>query len=412
MVLLGTGPVFGVPAALGQPGQAVLAAAVPVGLACAVAAIAMTALVHASEDLFHRLPLHWMWWPALGGLVIGLGGLVSPRALGVGYETISGAVQGRLALSVLALAVVVKAVIWGLSLGSGTSGGVVAPLLFVGAGLGAVLAPVLPAAGVGLWPVVAMAAVLAAALRVPLTGVVFALEITHGWDALLPALVAAASAYTVSVLVLRRSVLTEKIARHGHHLVHEYDVDPLAVLLVREVMARDVTTVGWDSPVTEAAERFRRAVRARTADGEHRQRLYPVVDAAGCLRGIVTRRDMVDAGLHRDADGSPYPADEEVYPTGPSPQHLIDLVTTDPVVCHPDDTLQHAAHLMATHRVSRLPVVARGDVPTLVGLVALSDLLEGRLRDLREARHAERVLSVRLRPLGQALARTRVRTRV
>ena len=208
-----------------------------------------------SEDAFGRLPIHWMWWPALGGLIIGVGGLIVPQALGVGYDVIEAELNGTAALHLIVGILIVKTLIWSLSLGSGTSGGVLAPLLMIGAALGGLEAQVFPAVGAGFWPLVGLAAVLGGAMRLPLTGVVFALELTHRYEALLPLLIGSVAAYLVSVLILRRSILTEKVARRGVHLSREYSVDPLEVLFVGDVMA-EIESVARD------AER-----RQRTGDG-------------------------------------------------------------------------------------------------------------------------------------------------
>src|SRR5438132_1501270 len=186
---------------------------------------------------------HWMWWPAIGGVVVGVGGLIQPRALGVGYDTISAELAGRLALGALLSVFVVKLVIWAIALGSGTSGGILAPILIMGAAVGGLLAPVLPGGAVGAWSVLGMAAVLAGVTRSPLTAVVFSFELTNDVKLLLPLLVASTIAHLVSVLVLNRSILTEKVARRGFHVLREYSVSPLEVLFVRDVMSTEVVTV-------------------------------------------------------------------------------------------------------------------------------------------------------------------------
>src|SRR5262249_35937488 len=234
--LLGTGPIFSVPphaAWVGVPG---FAASALVGILAGAIAWGMTRSIYASEDLFKRLPLHWMWWPALGGIAVGLGGLFCPRALGVGYDTIEGLLRGAIAPREALLLVAVKWTIWAVALASGTSGGVLAPRLMMGAAVGGLAGPWLPDEGVGFWPLVATGAVLGGTMRSPLTGVVFAVELTGDRNALLPLLVASTVAYGFTVLAMRRSILTEKVARRGYHVSREYAVDPLDVLLARDVM--------------------------------------------------------------------------------------------------------------------------------------------------------------------------------
>jgi H+/Cl- antiporter ClcA len=235
--LLGSGPVFPAPDVALHLNAGDYALCIVSGALAAGLALVSTTLVYFSEDTFARLPIHWMWWPAIGGVIIGVGGLIVPQALGVGYDVIEAELNGTLALHLIIGILIVKTLIWSLSLGSGTSGGVLAPLLMIGAALGALMSHVFPEVAPGFWALVGLTAILGAAMRAPLTGVVFALELTHRYEVLLPLLIAAATAYGISVLVLRRSILTEKIARRGVHVNHEYSVDPLEVLFVADVMS-------------------------------------------------------------------------------------------------------------------------------------------------------------------------------
>src|SRR5487761_1309976 len=212
----------------------------------------LTQMVYACEDLFAKLPVHWMWWPILGGVVVGIGGLIEPSALGVGYDSIAQMLRGDLPpLAGLSLTAV-KAVIWSVALGSGTSGGVLAPLLIIGGGMGAVIGQFLPAASPGFWPLLAMAAIMGGTMRSPLTAIFFAVEVTGNTHVLLPLATACITAHIVTVLLLRRSILTEKIARRGYHLLREYHVDPFALTTVREVMTKDVQTVSADMTLHRA----------------------------------------------------------------------------------------------------------------------------------------------------------------
>jgi CBS domain-containing protein len=344
------------------------------GVVSALLALVATLLVYASEDGFRRLPLHWMWWPAVGGLVIGLGGLIEPRALGVGYDVIDAELTGRVALATVVGILVVKTLIWSLSLGSGTSGGVLAPMFMIGGALGTLEAQIFPSVGPGFWALVALAGVLGGVMRSPLTGVVFSVELTHQYAALLALVIAATTAYAVSVLILKRSVLTEKIARRGYHLSREYDVDPLEIVFVGEVMTIDVVELGHDLEAADA-----HAVLSDPA-GDYaawRQQLYPVVAPEGMV-GVVTRGALFEAAAAR--------------PQAP----VADLVLVDPVVTHADQTLRHVAELMAWNDVTTLPVLDRDGSGRVVGIVTLPQLLTGRARDQQEARERERVLRVRL----------------
>jgi H+/Cl- antiporter ClcA len=379
--LLAATPLFAMPHAAGALSASVDAGALAVGLACGALAWLMTRCVYAAEDLFTRLPLHWSWWPALGGLVVGVGGLVDPRVLGVGYDTIRDELTAKLAIGALVLLLVCKLAVWAVALGSNTSGGILAPLLMLGAAVGAIMGHVLPDAPAGTYALVGLAAALAGVTRSPLTSIVFAVELTHDVNALLPLLIACATAHLLSVLVLQRSILTEKVARRGYHVNREYEVDPLQALFVRDVMATDVVTV---EPETSAAH-----LHGRLPEGspERRQRLYPVVGEDGRLKGVLAWSDVLAA---RDGDEA---------------TSVLALAKL-PVVAYPDETLRHAADRMLARDHGVLPVVARDDPERLVGLVTQFDLLRAHERVLVEERRRERPLALR-RPalplLGEAI---------
>jgi len=286
--LLGAGPLFPVPdvdlAAVVQPSA--LAWCAIVGALAGGLSATLTAAVYAAEDLFGRLKLHWMWWPALGGIVVGVGGLICPEALGVGYDQIQAMLGGGPRLWPTLRLMLVKATIWAVSLGSGTSGGVLAPLLIMGSALGVVESHLLPTYGAGFWPLVSMAAILAGTMRAPLTALVFAIELTGRFGLALPILTAGIVAHTFTVLVLKRSILTEKVARRGYHLTREYAIDPLEILFVREVMRPEVVVLPGDTLVGGAIDLLSSTARARA------QGLYPITDARGGLLGVATRSDI------------------------------------------------------------------------------------------------------------------------
>ncbi len=234
--LLGPGPLFPVPPHPAYAGLGGLAGCLVMGIAAGLLSIALTKILYFTEDSFAKLPVHWMWWPSIGGIAVGVGGWLFPSALGVGYENIGALLNGQATMHLIIGVLVVKSLIWTISLGSGTSGGVLAPLLMIGAALGALATGILPAEGLGFWPLVCMAAVLGGTMRAPFTAVVFGLELTGDVHMLVPLLLASVAAHAVTVLALPRSILTEKIARRGFHLSREYIVDPLEILLVRDVM--------------------------------------------------------------------------------------------------------------------------------------------------------------------------------
>src|SRR5436190_374135 len=245
--IIGVGPVFPVPAHPIYIGASGLAACVAVGLLAGALSAVLTGAVYASEDAFLRLPIHWMWWPPIGGLAIGIGGLLFPQALGVGYDVIGGLLQGDMPTRIILGVLIVKSAIWAVSLGSGTSGGVLAPLLMIGGALGGLEARFLPWEGAGFWPLVSMGAILGGTMRSPLTAVVFALELTHDINIMLPLLLAVTIAHGFTVLTLRRSILTEKVSRRGYHLSREYAIDPLEIIFTREVMRTSLVALSAES---------------------------------------------------------------------------------------------------------------------------------------------------------------------
>ena len=329
------------------------------GVAAGIQSSLATTLLYGLEDLFERLPFHWMWWPAIGGLVVGLGGLIEPRALGVGYDTIRDLLNGGLAPAGAGRLLAVKGAIWAVALASGTSGGVLAPLLILGGALGFLEGQFLPGGG-GFWALIGMAAMLGGTMRAPLTGALFAVELTGDFQALLPTLVATSAAYGVTVLVLKRSILTEKVARRGHHVSREYSVDPLQQAWVSEIMVSEVDTLPADMPLAEAVRFF-------TEGAGPRHKSYPILDGERRVLGIVSRADVL-----RWLNGQ-----------GRTSETLGDLAGRHPLVAGaPDELVARLVERMVAEDVGRVPILDAQD--RLVGLVARKDLLRVRAR-LHEA---------------------------
>jgi H+/Cl- antiporter ClcA len=368
--LIGLGPLFPTPPHPVFIGPAGLMGCVICGILAGALSALLTGAVYAAEDAFAKLPIHWMWWPAIGGLAIGLGGMIFPQALGVGYDTIGSLLQGNGALGLLLGILLVKSTIWAVSLGSGTSGGVLAPLLMMGGALGGLEASFLPAAGAGFWPLVSMGAILGGTMRSPLTGIVFAIELTHDVNMILPLIVAAVIAHTFTVLVLKRSILTEKVARRGFHLSREYSVDPLEALFVREVMRTRLIAFEASGSVDEARRLLKNGHPAR---GQH---LYPVIDADRRLSGVITRKDLAAYSGERTL--------------------MSDVARGSPVVAVADEPLRTAVYRMAETGCTRMPVVDSYEERRIVGMVSSEDLLGAHSRNLAEERSRERVLRIRL----------------
>jgi len=373
--LLGAGPLFPVaPHAVLTPGA--LAMALLVGGCAGLASGALTAAVYACEDLFTRLPLHWMWWPALGGLVVGLGGLLDPRVLGVGYETIHGLMRGDVLGGALVGLLIAKGLVWSIALGSGTSGGVLAPLLMMGGALGALLAGVTGAGAPGLWAMVGMAAMMGGTMRSPLTGMFFLLELTHDLNALPALLVGSVAAFCVTVLLLRRSILTEKLARRGQHIAREYSVDVFELMRVGDVMDRNPPIVSADTTIAALSHR----IAGGSPSLSHRQGTI-VVDAEGRLAGLVTRGDLLNA-LEQDATGK---------------MTVREAAGPGVVATHPEATLHEAITTMLKCHIGRLPVVDRAGGNRVVGYLGRAEILAARMRRQEEEE---------LREKGPLLART------
>jgi CIC family chloride channel protein len=385
--LLGLGPLFPVPAHPAFIGLRGLGGCVIAGVAAGALSALLTLGVYAAEDMFQKLPIHWMWWPAIGGVFVGLGGLIFPQALGVGYDTIRRLLDGNVPLTIFAGVLLVKSAIWMISLGSGTSGGVLAPLLTMGAALGGVESIFLPQFGDGFWPLVSMGAILGGTMRSPFTGIVFALELTHDFNMLLPLLVACFLAHSFTVLTLKRSILTEKISRRGYHLSREYALDPLEILFVREVMRTNIVVLPSDATLEEA---HRLIHSEKSPKGQH---LFPVLNSSNELMGVVTRNQLV-----------------QLYQRMPGRAPVIrlsEIATQKPLVAFSDEPLRTVVNRMAESGFTRFPVLDPAGDEKIVGMVALNDLLHARTRNLADERARERVLRIRM-PFGRQKEESKV----
>lgn len=355
-LLVGSGPMFPFAAAVPAAGPDIALAA-GLGLVAGALASVLSSGLYAIEDGFHRLPLHWMWWPALGAVIVGLGGLIEPRVLGAGYASIQDLLDGRLVLTALVLLLAVKAVVWLVALGSGTSGGILAPLLIIGGALGGIAGLWLPG-GSGPWAMIGMAGVMSAAMRAPLTAAVFAVELTGHFGALPDTVAASGAAFAVAVLVLKRSILTEKVARRGRHISQEFSVDPLALGMAGELMSGDPQTLPATTLIGEAVRFF-------MEEAEHRS--YPVVDNEHRPIGLVSRSDVLRWKQLRMGE------------TSTIGDQLSDR--SIPVVT-PDTPADAVANLMITEDSGRICVVSPSD-GRLIGIVARRDLLRSRAHALR-----------------------------
>jgi H+/Cl- antiporter ClcA len=366
--LMGAGPIFPVVPHLALAPHA-LAIAAAVGVVAGLGSGALTTLVYFCEDMFPKLSIHWMWWPAVGGVIVGIGGYIDPRVLGVGYDTIHHMMLGQLLGASLLALMVAKSVVWAVALGSGTSGGILAPLLMIGGAIGALFGIATGSGDPGLWAMVGMAGMMGGTMRSPLTGTVFVLELTNDLSVLPALLIGSAAALCVTVLILRRSILTEKLARRGQHIAREYSVDLFEIMRVGDVMDTHPPVV--PSTLTVAA------LSDRIAKGDSvlsRRQATLVVDGSGRLAGVITRGDIMRTLLDGNAKTTT----------------VLEAAKTDLEVTYPDETLQTAVGKMLKRDIGRLPVVERSASGKIVGYVGRADILAARMKLHEEEELRER----------------------
>jgi H+/Cl- antiporter ClcA len=356
LLIISSEPAFQM-GAIAEPTWQALVFYTVLGAVVGLAAVAITRIVYWMEDAFERLPVHWMWWPAIGAVVVGILGFIDPRILGVGYENIDNILSGRVLGITLIVLIALKFTAWSVYLASGTSGGTLAPLFTLGGGIGALFGGIVsrlaPSLGISI-PVAAlvgMAAIFAGASHALLAAIVFAFEATRQPLGMLPLLAGCSTAYLISITLMRTSIMTEKLARRGVVVRPDYAMDFMGQHPVREVMTEDVITLEASKSLAEVRSFFA----TRSVDSTHQG--YPIVDDDGRLIGVLTRRDMLD-------------------PEHPAPEKTVlqQLIRKQPAVVYPDNTLREAADHMVRSKVGRLAVVDRQN-GHLVGIVSRSDLL-------------------------------------
>ena len=369
MQLLGAGPMFSV-AAMDFGIPRALPFYLLLGVICGLAAVGFSKLLYWVEDQFEKLPVDELWWPAIGALGLGIIGYFVPRVLGVGYDTIGDILNGNLAWKLLLLVMIAKAAALVISLGSGTSGGLLAPMFMSSAALGGVFAlgvdRIYPAAGLsaGAFALVAMGAVFGAASRATFAFIIFAFEITRDYNSVLPLMLVSVIADGIAMrLMPRASIMTEKLARRGLHIHQEYEADVLQQVKVAETMDREVPKLPQEMKVRELADRIARG------DPEVRkhQGMF-VMDAAGKLAGVITRGDVLRA-LEQDPLGA---------------MTVLDAGTKKVVVTYPDELLHEASMKMLRNDIGRLAVVERDEPERVIGYLGRSGIMAARLRRIEE----------------------------
>ena len=356
--LLGAGPIFSVIPHAPVSGTE-LAIAAGLGILAGFGSGLLTMLVYAFEDLFQKLPLHWMWWPAIGAVFVGVGGIIEPRVLGVGYDTIHSLLRGELVGAAIVGLLVAKALVWSIALGSGTSGGVLAPLLIIGGALGALVGSWLPVGDVGLWALIGMAAMMGGTMRSPLTAMVFAVELTRDFNLFPALLIGSVAAMGVTVLLMRRSILTEKLARRGHHITREYSIDPFELARVRDVMDKNMPTIPATMKLSELSDRI-----AAGDTNLNRRQGTLIVDERNELAGIITRGDIVRALRLNE----------------PENMTVAEAGSTNLTVAFPDEPLHAALTKMLHQDIGRLPVVERNNRKKIVGYLGRASILSARMK--------------------------------
>jgi len=380
-VLEGNAPMFSMPV-VATPTLPAMAAYMVLGVLVGIVSVWITKLTYAIEDRFEKLPIHWMWWPALGGIVVGVVGYYMPLTLGVGYTNISAVLSGSIGLGAMLALCLLKLLSWSVALGSGTSGGTLAPLFTIGGAMGGVfgmlLAKVAPWLQVDphLAALVCMAAIFAGASRAFLTSVVFAFETTQQPHGLLPLLGACAAAYLVSGLLMRNTIMTEKIVRRGVRVPSDYAADYLDQIYVRDACSRDVVNLAAGQTIADV----RQWLASQGANTKHQG--FPVLDAQGQVMGVITRRQLYDASV-------------DIHTSVQS------LIKVPPIVVREDHTLREAADHMVEREVGRLVVVSKEQPHRMVGIITRGDLLAAHAQRLREARHASRHLDLGMKPAAR-----------
>src|SRR5580698_3288313 len=367
MQLLGAGPMFKV-AAMDFDTPRALPFYLVLGVICGLAAVGFSRLLYWTEDQFEKLPIDELWWPAIGALGLGIIGYLVPRVLGVGYDTIGDILNASLAWKLLLVVMLAKAVALVISLGSGTSGGLLAPMFMSSAAMGGVFAMamnrIFPAANLsaGAFALVAMGAVFGSASRATFTFIIFAFEITRDYNSVLPLMLVSVIADGIAMLLMpRASIMTEKLARRGLYIHQEYETDVLQQVMVAETMDKDIPTLPADMKIGELSDRISR----HDPEVSRHQGMF-VTDTTGSLAGLITRGDVRRA-LAKDPTGN---------------VTVLDAASRDLIVTYPDESLHEAAAKMLRNDIGRLLVVDRKQPQHVVGYLGRSGIMAARLRRL------------------------------
>ncbi len=347
------GPVFPMPF-VEMPGNTALAAYSVIGIVIGLISAGITKLVYFIEDGFEKLPVHWMWWPAIGGLAVGIVGYFAPKTLGVGYDNITDILSGNMTMQVVLSLCIMKFISWAIALGSGTSGGTLAPLLTIGGATGALLGTAIlflfPTSGITLplAALIGMSAMFAGASRALLTSIIFAIETTGQSNALLPLLAACVASYFISFLLMKNTIMTEKIARRGVKTPHSYEPDILDKISVQQVVKEEGTVLSYNTMIKEVRDWL-----AKTK--EQQRSYYIVVSEEGVFKGIVSSSNIFS--MHHNTNNA-----------------VGSLIKRRAVTITNEDSLKTAVELMAKENIDVLPVVSAND-NKITGILSYKDVL-------------------------------------
>ncbi len=372
--LFSTGPVFPVGHELAAPNNKALLIYSIIGIVMGFISIFITKIVYWIEDGFEHLPIHWMWWPAIGGLVVGIVGYFAPRTLGVGYENITDILSGSLAFNVVLSLCLLKFVSWAIALGSGTSGGTLAPLLTIGGATGSLFAGIIlyyfPDSGItiSMTALICMSALFAGASRALLTSVVFALEVTDQSHALLPLLAACTASYFISFFLMKNTIMTEKITRRGIQTPDHYEADILQSLTVKDVMSGNEIVIAENNSIGQVREWLER-------EKDYQSNYFVIVNEKNNnFKGIISSSNLFSDHHPKD-------------------KIISDLIKRIPVSIKEEDTLRFAVELMAQENMDILPVLSSDN--KLSGILSYKDIINAYKKDIENNFERKPVISLK-----------------
>ena len=358
--LFGAGPMFPVGHLIEIPSNTALLVYSILGIISGFLSVFVTKVVYWIEDVFEKLPVHWMWWPAIGGLVVGIVGYFSPRTLGVGYENITDILSGNMPIMMVLSLCVLKFVSWAVALSSGTSGGTLAPLMTIGGGAGALMASVIiyyfPGSGItlSLAALVCMSALFAGASRALITSIIFALEVTGQSNALLPLLAGCTASYFISFLFMENTIMTEKITRRGVKTPDSFEPDILDSISVSQVVNENGVVFSEDNTIEEVRNWLE-------TETEYHSNYFIITNNENEFRGIISSSNL--------------------FSNHHLPQKKVgELIKRNSVSVRNDSSLRSAVELMAKENIDMLPVVSKEN--NIIGILSYKDIISAYKKDM------------------------------